>query len=102
MRDAVIVDAVRTAVGKRNGALSQMHAVSLSAHVLEALADRVDLDPALVDDVIWGCVGTLGMQSGCIARSSVLAAGWPEHVPGLPSIASAGRLSRQFTRRLPA
>ncbi len=83
MRDAVIVDAVRTAVGKRNGALSQMHAVSLSAHVLEALADRVDLDPALVDDVIWGCVGTLGMQSGCIARSSVLAAGWPEHVPGV-------------------
>ncbi|ARE35964.1 acetyl-CoA acetyltransferase [Rhodococcus sp. BH4] len=83
MRDAVIVDAVRTAVGKRNGALSRMHAVSLSAHVLEALADRVDLDPALVDDVIWGCVGTLGMQSGCIARSSVLAAGWPEHVPGV-------------------
>ncbi|MFC0453197.1 thiolase family protein [Rhodococcus jostii] len=83
MRDAVIVDAVRTAVGKRGGALSRMHAASLSAHVLGALADRLRLDPGLVDDVVWGCVGTLGMQSGCIARSSVLAAGWPEHVPGV-------------------
>ena len=83
MRDAVIVDAVRTAVGKRDGALSRMHAASLSAHVLGALADRVRLDPGLVDDVVWGCVGTLGMQSGCIARSAVLAAGWPEHVPGV-------------------
>ncbi|WP_410874590.1 thiolase family protein [Nocardia sp. A7] len=83
MRDAVIVDAVRTPVGKRNGALSRMHAASLSAHVLNALALRTHLDPGLVDDVIWGCVGTLGMQAGCIARSSVLAAGWPEHVPGV-------------------
>ncbi|PSR68851.1 acetyl-CoA C-acyltransferase [Nocardia sp. MDA0666] len=83
MRDAVIVDAVRTPVGKRNGALSTMHAVDLSAHVLGALAERVGLDHAIVDDVIWGCVGTLGMQAGCIARSAVLAAGWPEHVPGV-------------------
>lgn len=83
MRDAVIVDAVRTPVGKRNGALSGTHAVTLSAHVLNSLAERTTLDPALVDDVIWGCVGTLGMQAGCIGRSAVLAAGWPEHVPGV-------------------
>ncbi|MFI6288628.1 thiolase family protein [Streptomyces sp. NPDC051018] len=83
MRDAVIVDAVRTAVGKRNGALSQVHSASLSAHVLNALVRRTGLDPALVDDVVWGCVGTLGMQTGCIARAAVLAAGWPESVPGV-------------------
>jgi len=83
MRDAVIVDAVRTPVGKRNGALSQSHAVSLSAHVLEALRQRVDLDPSIVDDVIWGCVIAVGMQAGCVARAAVLAAGWPESVPGV-------------------
>ncbi|MCF2533874.1 thiolase family protein [Yinghuangia soli] len=83
MRNAVIVDAVRTPVGKRNGALSGTHAASLSGHVLNALATRSDLDPALVDDVIWGCVGTLGMQAGCIGRAAVLAAGWPESVPGM-------------------
>ncbi|MFC9789711.1 thiolase family protein [Rhodococcus sp. NPDC127528] len=83
MRDAVIVDAVRAPVGKRNGALSRTHAASLSAHVLNALVDRTGLDPAVVDDVIWGCVETLGMQSQCIARSAVLSAGWPEHVPGV-------------------
>ncbi|MCJ0907235.1 thiolase family protein [Rhodococcus sp. ARC_M6] len=83
MRDAVIVDAVRTPVGRRNGALSGVHAVSLSAHVLTSLAERTGLNPALVDDVIWGCVGTLGMQSGCIGRGAVLGAGWPESVPGV-------------------
>ncbi|MEW1551991.1 thiolase family protein [Streptomyces tsukubensis] len=83
MRDAVVVDAVRTAVGKRNGSLAQQHSASLSAHVLTALAERTGLDPALVDDVIWGCTGTVGMQTGCIARAAVLAAGWPESVPGV-------------------
>ncbi|MBV6754873.1 thiolase family protein [Rhodococcus opacus] len=83
MRDAVIVDAVRAPVGKRNGALSGTHAASLSAHVLNALVERTGLDPAVVDDVIWGCVETLGMQSQCVARSAVLSAGWPEHVPGV-------------------
>ncbi|MFG2525844.1 thiolase family protein [Streptomyces sp. NPDC048527] len=83
MRDAVIVDAVRTAVGRRGGSLSQVHAASLSAHVLRALAERTGLDPAQVDDVLWGCVGTIGMQAGCIGRASVLAAGWPESVPGM-------------------
>ncbi|WP_370617709.1 thiolase family protein [Mumia sp. Pv 4-285] len=83
MRDAVIVDAVRTPVGKRGGALSQVHAATLSAHVLNALVARTGLEPALVDDVVWGCAGTVGMQSGCIGRAAVLAAGWPESVPGV-------------------
>ncbi len=82
-RDAVIVDAVRTAVGKRNGSLASQHAADLSARVLESLGQRVGLNPTLVDDVIWGCATALGMQSGCIARASVLAAGWPESVPGV-------------------
>ncbi|WP_329204699.1 thiolase family protein [Streptomyces sp. NBC_00683] len=83
MRDAVIVDAVRTAVGKKGGSLSLLHSASLSAHVLKALAERTGLDPALVDDVIWGCASGVGMQAGCVGRASVLAAGWPETVPGL-------------------
>ncbi|MCW2935989.1 MAG: acetyl-CoA C-acyltransferase [Actinomycetia bacterium] len=81
-RDAVIVDAVRTPVGKRNGALAQSHAVGLSAHVLTALASRNDLDPALVDDVVWGVVHQIGMQALNVGRLAVLAAGWPESVPG--------------------
>ncbi|MFE1317296.1 thiolase family protein [Kitasatospora phosalacinea] len=85
MRDAVIVDAVRTAVGKGKpgGALSGIHPVDLSAHVLGALAERNRLDPATVDDVVWGCVSQVGEQAGGVGRYSVLAAGWPESVPGL-------------------
>lgn len=83
MRDAVIVDAVRTAVGKRNGSLSTLHSASLSAHVLNALVERTGLDPGLVDDVVWGCTGAVGMQTGCVGRAAVLAAGWPESVPGV-------------------
>lgn len=83
MRDAVIVEAVRTPIGKRNGGLSGVHPVDLSAHVLRSLADRAGIDPALVDDVIWGCVGEVGEQSFNIARNAVLAAGWPESVPGV-------------------
>ncbi|MFE7134357.1 thiolase family protein [Streptomyces sp. NPDC057638] len=83
MRDAVIVDAVRTPVGKRNGSLAAVHSASLSAHVLTALVDRTGLDPALVDDVVWGCAGAVGMQAGCVGRAAVLAAGWPESVPGV-------------------
>jgi acetyl-CoA acyltransferase len=81
-RDAVIVDAVRTPVGKRNGALASQHAVELSAHVLKALAARNDLDPAQVDDVIWGVVQQIGMQGLNVGRVAVLAAGWPESVTG--------------------
>jgi acetyl-CoA acyltransferase len=84
MRDAVIVAAVRTPVGKRNGILAGVHPVDLSAHVLNALAERAGLaDPALVDDVIWGCVSQVGEQTFDIARSAVLAAGWPQSVPGV-------------------
>ena len=82
MRDAVIVEAVRTPVGKRNGGLSAVHPADLSAHVLNALAERSGVDPALVDDVVWGCVGQVGEQSLDIARNAVLGAGWPESVPG--------------------
>ncbi|WP_395109917.1 thiolase family protein [Actinomadura sp. SCN-SB] len=82
MRDAVIVEAVRTPVGRRNGALSGVHPVDLSAHVLTALAERSGIDPALVDDVVWGCVQQVGDQANNIARNAVLSAGWPESVPG--------------------
>src|SRR5579862_8599770 len=80
--DAVIVDAVRTPVGKRNGSLAATHAVNLSAHVLNALVERNGIDPAVVDDVIWGVVQQVGQQGGNVARMAVLAAGWPESVPG--------------------
>ena len=85
MRDAVIVDAVRTPVakGKPGGALSGIHPTDLSAHVLKALAERNGLDPAVVDDVVWGCASQVGEQAGSIGRYAVLAAGWPESVPGL-------------------
>ena len=83
MRDAVIVAAVRTAVGKRNGALSGVHPVDLSAQVLRALTERSGIDPALVDDVVWGCVSQFGEQTFDIARNAVLAAGWPLSVPGV-------------------
>ncbi|MFJ9245765.1 thiolase family protein [Streptomyces sp. NPDC101776] len=82
MREAVVVAAVRTAVGKRNGALAGVHAADLSAVVLNALVDRTGLDPEVVDDVVWGCVGQLGDQSSNIGRYAVLAAGWPESIPG--------------------
>jgi acetyl-CoA acyltransferase len=82
MRETVIVGAVRTAVGKRNGGLSGQHAADLSAVVLGELAHRTGLDPDIVDDVIWGCVSQVGDQSSNIGRYSVLAAGWPETIPG--------------------
>ncbi|MFE4963762.1 thiolase family protein [Streptomyces sp. NPDC056660] len=82
MRDAVVVEAVRTPVGRRNGVLSGVHPVDLSARVLQALVERSGLDPSLVDDVIWGCVGQVGEQTFDIARNAVLAAGWPLGVPG--------------------
>lgn len=81
MRDAVVVDAVRTPTGRRNGVLAGVHPSDLSARVLNALADRTGIDPALVDDVIWGCVSQAGEQTFDIGRTSVLAAGWPESVP---------------------
>jgi acetyl-CoA acyltransferase len=94
MRDAVIVDAVRTAVGKRGGSLSTVHPVDLSAHVLNALAERNGLDPVLVDDVVWGCVSQVGEQAGVVGRYAALAAGWPESVPGV-SVSRACGSSQQ-------
>ncbi|BBZ03452.1 acyl-CoA dehydrogenase [Mycolicibacterium chitae] len=82
MRETVIVGAVRTPVGKRNGGLAETHAADLSAVVLNELAARTGLDPEIVDDVVWGCVSQVGDQSSNIGRYAVLAAGWPEHIPG--------------------
>jgi acetyl-CoA acyltransferase len=107
-RDAVIVDAVRTPVGKKKGSLAGWHAADLSAHVLRALADRTGIDPAVVDDVVWGCVQQVGQQSYNVGRMGVLAAGWPESVPAVTidrqcgssqqsvHFAAAGLLSGQY------
>ena len=83
MRKAVIVDAVRTPVGRRNGFLKDMHAVDLAAIPLRAIVERNDLDPTLVDDVIMGNVGQVGEQAFNIGRNALLAAGFPESVPGV-------------------
>lgn len=82
MTSAVIVDAVRTPGGKRGGKLKDWHPVDLGAEVLRVLVERNDLDPALVDDVIMGCVSQTGEQSTNVGRNAALAAGFPEHVPG--------------------
>jgi acetyl-CoA acyltransferase len=82
VRTAVIVDAVRTPLGKRNGRLREWHPVDLAAELLNAVRDRNDLDPAVVDDVVLGCVMQVGEQAANIARNAVLAAGWPDTVPG--------------------
>src|SRR5215472_8925593 len=82
MQEAFIVDAVRTPVGKRGGGLAAVHPADLGAHVLRAVVERQDLDPAVVEDVFFGCVDALGPQAGDIARTCWLAAGYPEEVPG--------------------
>jgi acetyl-CoA acyltransferase len=82
MPDTVIAAAVRSPIGKRNGSLSQVHPADLSGYVLRALAERTGIDPAELDDVIWGCVNQVGDQAAQIGRYCVLAAGWPETVPG--------------------
>src|SRR5579871_173562 len=82
MREAVIVDAVRTPIGRRDGSLKGWHPVDLLAHTLQAIVQRSKLDAALVDDVIAGCVGQAGEQAFNVARNAVLAAGFPESVPG--------------------
>jgi acetyl-CoA acyltransferase len=95
-REAVVVETVRTAVGKRGGGLSTAHAADLSADVLRALAHRAGIDPAVVDDVIWGCVGQVGDQSANIGRYAVLAAGWPESVPGTTVNRACGSSQQAF------
>jgi acetyl-CoA C-acetyltransferase len=82
MPEAYIIDTVRTPVGRRGGGLSQVHSADLGAHVLTALVERTGIDPSLVEDVVFGCLDTIGSQSGDIARTCWLAAGLPEEVPG--------------------
>jgi acetyl-CoA C-acetyltransferase len=82
MAEAYIVDAVRTPVGKRGGALAAVHPADLGAAALSALMERTGIDPAAVEDVVLGCVDTVGPQAGDIARTAWLAAGLPDHVPG--------------------
>ncbi len=82
MPEAYIVDAVRSPVGRRGGGLAQVHPADLGAHSLRALVERTGIDPAAVEDVVFGCVDTIGGQAGDIARTCWLAAGLPDHVPG--------------------
>lgn len=83
MTEAYIIDAVRSPVGRRGGALSEMHPADLGAHSLRALVDRVGVDPAAIDDVIMGAIDAIGAQAGNVARTAALVAGFPEHVPGV-------------------
>jgi len=83
MAEAYIIDAVRTPVGKRGGGLSRVHSADLGAHVISALMARTGVDPGAVEDVIFGCCDTIGSQAGDIARTCWLAAGLPQHVPGV-------------------
>jgi len=82
MPEAFIVDAVRTPVGKRKGPLGAIHSADLGAHVIQALVEKNKVDPSSVEDVIFGCIDTIGPQAGDIARTCWLAAGYPEGVPG--------------------
>jgi acetyl-CoA acetyltransferase family protein len=82
MPNAVIVDAIRTPLGKRNGRLKEWHPVDLAAETMTALVERTGVDPGVIDDVVMGCVMQVGEQGVNIARNAVLAAGWPESVPG--------------------
>jgi len=82
MAEAYIVDAVRTPIGRRGGSLSSMHPADLGAHSIQALIDRTGIDPHAVEDVVFGCVDTIGGQAGDIARTCWLAAGLPQEVPG--------------------
>lgn len=82
MAEAYIIDAVRTPVGRRRGGLAAVHPADLGGHVLKALVERTGVDPSAVEDVIFGCVDTIGPQAGDIARTCWLAAGLPDEVPG--------------------
>src|SRR4051794_23434768 len=82
MTEAYIIDTVRTPVGRRGGALSQVHPADLGAHALRALMDRTGVDPAAVEDVVFGCLDAIGPQAGDIARTCWLAARLPGEVPG--------------------
>src|SRR5262245_11514133 len=96
MTNAVIVDSIRTPLGRRNGMLAGWHPVDLAAHVLRALAERNDLDPVLVDDVLMGCVSQVGEQTLNIGRNAALAAGYPESVPGTTIDRQCGSSQQAF------
>src|SRR4051794_24187792 len=96
MPEALIVEAVRTPIGKRNGSLAEVHPADLSAHVLRALVDRTGIDPSVVDDVVWGCVNQVGDQGSQVGRYAVLAAGWPESVPGVTINRACGSSQSSF------
>lgn len=83
MPEAYIVDAARTAVGRRNGGFASVHPADFAAHVIRTLVERNPIDPADVEDVVWGCLDNIGAQAGDIARTAALAAGLPETVPGV-------------------
>jgi acetyl-CoA C-acetyltransferase len=83
MAEALIVDAIRTPVGRRRGGLASTHPADLGAHVIRSLVERTGVDPAAIDDVIFGCADTIGAQAGDIARTCALVAGLPETVPGV-------------------
>jgi len=83
MTEAFIVDAVRSPIGRKKGALAATHPADLGAHAIRALVERSGVDPAAVDDVVFGCVDTIGGQAGDIARTCWLVAGYPDHVPGV-------------------
>ncbi len=83
MPEAYIVDAVRSPIGRKKGSLAGLHPADLGAHPIKALVERTGIDPANVDDVVWGCCDTIGPQAGDIGRTAWLVAGMPEHVPGV-------------------
>lgn len=82
MAEAYIIDAVRTPIGRKKGALAQLHPADLGAHPIRALMERSGIDPGAVEDVVWGCCDTIGPQAGDIGRTAWLVAGLPQHVPG--------------------
>ncbi|MFM7870424.1 MAG: steroid 3-ketoacyl-CoA thiolase, partial [Actinomycetota bacterium] len=82
MNTAVIIDAIRTPLGRRNGKLKEWHPVDLVSETMNALVQRTGIDPAIIDEVVMGCVMQVGEQAANVARNAVLAAGWPESVPG--------------------
>ncbi|MBN9800250.1 MULTISPECIES: thiolase family protein [Pseudonocardia] len=96
MPEAVVCAAVRTPIGKRKGSLAEVHPVDLSAAVLSSLAERTGIDPAVVDDVVWGCVNQVGDQAAQIGRYALLAAGWPETVPGVTVNRACGSSQSSF------
>ncbi len=96
MPEAVVVEAVRTPIGKRKGSLAEVHPVDLAAAALDGLAKRTGIDPNVVDDVVWGCVNQVGDQAAQIGRYAVLAAGWPETVPGVTINRACGSSQSAF------